>query len=165
MSYQLATSAILGRLFCEEYYEGYAAVCALVRPEEASVQHMPSNVALFERLMYLSLGIGVIVSLLTWNQNVTTAQAVGGAAFVFFVQAFTFAFIVLFIWLIARRRNNWARWFLLGISILGLPFSLRMLGRMLLSNPIASSTDMLLCLVGTLNFAQLMAELNSSRSF
>ena len=43
---------------------------------EEREKEMPSNVARFEQLMYLSLGIGVIVSTLSWSRNV----AMGGAS-------------------------------------------------------------------------------------
>jgi hypothetical protein len=98
---------------------------------------MPSNVARFEQLMYLSLGIGVIQSLLRWNQSVAQASAIGGAKFVFFGLIVTFAILVLIIWLIARRRRNWARWVMLVMFILGLPFSVRMLSRMLPAEPLS----------------------------
>lgn len=105
---------------------------------------MPSNVARFEQLMYLSLGIGVIVAALQWSRNV----AMAGTGFVLFVQAFVLAFMALFIWLVARRHKNWARWFLLVISILGLPGYLRLLGPLLRFNPVA----------GTLSLAQDVAQ-------
>jgi hypothetical protein len=108
---------------------------------------LPSNVARFEQLMYLSLGIGLIESALQWSQNVTQANAFGGAGFVLFVQAFVVVFMVLFIWLVARRHKNWARWLLLVIFILGLPIYVKTLGPMLPFNPVAGilSVLQLLC--------------------
>jgi len=67
---------------------------------------MPSNVARFEKLMYLSLGISVILSIRRWYAGDLT-----GATFL--GPAFNLVFFVLFIWLAARRRKNWARWILL----------------------------------------------------
>jgi preprotein translocase subunit SecY len=69
----------------------------------------PSNVVRFEQLWYLSLGIGVIQSMPQWNRLRADARAVGGAAFVLFIQISVFAMTVFVIWLIARRRKNWAR--------------------------------------------------------
>jgi hypothetical protein len=92
---------------------------------------MPSNVARFEQLMYLSLGIGVIASTLSWSWNVAQAAAMGGASFVLFVQVFVLAFMVLMIWLTARRRKNWARWLLLILALLGLPAYVHIFGRMM----------------------------------
>jgi hypothetical protein len=93
-------------------------------------KHLPLNVARFEQLMYLSLGIGAIVTMLRWNQTVALAGPVGGASFVLFVDTFVLAFMVLFIWLVARRHKNWARWSLLITFILGLPAGLLALGSM-----------------------------------
>ena len=105
-------------------------------------KEVPSNVARFERLMYLSLGIGLIEALLTWNRNVALARAMGGAYFVLFGQIFVLAFFVLFIWLVARRRKNWARWLLLILQILGLPGYVRALSRMLPSEPLAGALSL-----------------------
>ena len=87
--------------------------------------------------MYLSLGIGVIQSALQWNRLVAQASAMGGARFVLFGQIVTFAILVLLIWLVARRRKNWARLLMLVMFVLGLPFSARMLIQMLPTEPLS----------------------------
>src|SRR5215472_980439 len=69
----------------------------------------PSNVVRFEQLMYLSLGIATFQWSLQWNQSVATFRHLGGARFVLFVYTFALATRVLLIWLIARRRRDWAR--------------------------------------------------------
>jgi hypothetical protein len=84
---------------------------------------MPSNVARFEQLMYFSIALGVIGSALQWNQLVLRADAVGGAAFVLVVQGIVISSEILLIWLIARRRKNWARWMALISFLVGIPFS------------------------------------------
>jgi hypothetical protein len=99
----------------------------------------PSNVAHFEQLMYLSLAIGLINSALTWNHSVAQAFKLGGAYFVLFIQIFVFAFIVMFIWLIARRRKNWARWVLLVLFVLGIPASVRLIGQWLRLEPLVGA--------------------------
>jgi hypothetical protein len=83
---------------------------------------MPSNVARFEQLMYLSIAIGVIGSALEWNRLVLQADPVGGAPFVLVVQGLVIASEVILIWLIARRRKNWARWLALISFLVGIPF-------------------------------------------
>ena len=85
---------------------------------------MPSNVARFEQLMYLSIAIGVLGSALEWNQLVLRADPVGGATFVFTVQGIVIASEITLIWLIARRRKNWARWFALISFLVGIPFGI-----------------------------------------
>ena len=69
----------------------------------------PSNGVRFEQLMYLSLGISVILVALQWNQLVAQFRDLGGAASAIFAFTVAFAIRILFIWLIARRRKNWAR--------------------------------------------------------
>jgi hypothetical protein len=100
-------------------------------------KRLPSNVAWFEVLAYTSLGIGAIISILQWSQNVAHARVLGGAGFVLFVEAFVFAFTALFIWLIARRRKNWARWLFLIFALLRLPVYSRVLDQILRFNPVA----------------------------
>jgi hypothetical protein len=99
----------------------------------------PSNVVLFEQLWYLSLGIGVIQSILQWHVAVALAHAAGrGIGFILFIQVFVFAMSVWFVWLIARRRKNWARWIWLsicGLGMLGVP---PVLSRLLHSNPLVA---------------------------
>jgi hypothetical protein len=105
-------------------------------------RELPSNVARFEQLMYLSLGIGLIVAALRWNYSVSQASRVGGVKFVLLIQGFVFALLVLLIWLVARRHKNWARWFLLVIFILGIPSYVKILEEMLQSNTIAGILSM-----------------------
>jgi hypothetical protein len=102
-------------------------------------KHLPSNVARFELLMYSSLGIGVIVSALQWSQDLALAGPLASAGFLLFVQAFVITFMVLFIWLVARRHKNWARWLFLIIGILGIPFYFRVLGQTLRFSPVAGT--------------------------
>jgi hypothetical protein len=85
--------------------------------------------------MYLSLGIGAVQSILQWGSLVDSAHAAGrGIGFILFIQASVFAMEVLFIWLIARRRKNWARWVWLIIFILAIPFAPPVLVRILRSS-------------------------------
>jgi uncharacterized SAM-binding protein YcdF (DUF218 family) len=57
--------------------------------------------------------------------------------------------MVLFIWLVARRHKNWARWLLLILFVLGLPFYFRVLGQMLRLNPTAGSLSVVQVLAQT----------------
>ena len=87
----------------------------------------PSNVILFEQLWYLSLGIGVILTIVAWYRIVALTHGAAGFGIhlVLLIQAVVVAVAVLFIWLIARRRKNWARWVFLTLAILDVPFALR----------------------------------------
>jgi hypothetical protein len=59
-------------------------------------------------------------------------------AFVLTIQASVFAIVVLFIWLIARRRANWARWALLIMFLAGMVFYIPTLGQMLRTSPLSA---------------------------
>jgi hypothetical protein len=103
--------------------------------------------------MYLSLGIGAVQSILQWDRLVDTVHAAGrGVGFILFIQTFTFAGTALFIWLIARRRKNWARWTWLGFFIVGIPFAIPVLSRIL-----RSSGPVVATLMCAQNLAQIVA--------
>jgi Na+/proline symporter len=83
---------------------------------------MPKNIVRFERLMYLTLGMGVIIAAL---QDSDVTDIVGmGMGFALSIQVLVFAFLALLIWLTARRQQNWARWILAVSFFLGLPFDM-----------------------------------------
>ncbi len=83
---------------------------------------MPKNVLLFERLMYGSLLIGILNIILDGPRRLASpeVQAAGGAPFLYGVGFITLAVLVLLIWLIARRRKNWARWLFTVLFLIGL---------------------------------------------
>ena len=78
---------------------------------------MPKNVSRFEKLWYTSLGIGILVSALEYQYMASLADT----GLILFTQLIVIVFMVLFIWLVARRRKGWARWVLLIMFIIGLP--------------------------------------------
>src|ERR1700719_4769192 len=110
-------------------------------------KELPSNVARFEQLMYATLVIGLFNSVLTWNQSVAQARNLGGAYSVLFIQIFVFAFIMMFIWLIARRRKNWARWVLLVLFVLGIPAAVRLMGQWFRLEPVVGFLNLVQALV------------------
>jgi hypothetical protein len=73
---------------------------------------MPKNVARFERLMYLSLAIGIVAGLLTSFREPTPAPLIE-KALAWLPHMVSVAFVATLIWLASRRRKNWARWLLL----------------------------------------------------
>ena len=81
---------------------------------------MPAQVALFERLYYASLALGLINSALQFDHFTRMASV----AFVISVQLLVLVFLVLMIWLVARRRKNWARWLMLILFVVGTPLSI-----------------------------------------
>ena len=102
---------------------------------------MPSNVKDFAVLCYLSLLLGIAASVFTFQENAVMAARVGGAAFIIIVQVFTFGFLALLFWLIAFRHQNWARWLLLVMFVLGLPFALIALPAQLSASPIKAGAS------------------------
>jgi hypothetical protein len=87
--------------------------------------------------MYLSLGIGLIISALSWNHNVAQASKIGGAYFVLYILIFVAASFVLLIWLVARRHKNWARWILLVLSVSGIPSEIGVIRHLFSFAPVA----------------------------
>lgn len=83
---------------------------------------MPTNVVLFERLMYASVCIGLLNLIIDGPRQIASPemQAVGGAGFFAIVALGTLAVILLFVWLIARKRKNWARRLFAALFVLGL---------------------------------------------
>jgi hypothetical protein len=83
-------------------------------------QVMPKNIVRFERIAYAACVLALIQSLADWR---TVVQSLPGNT----VWAWLVAFILIFgaeawwIWLIARRRKNWARWFGVVVLVLALP--------------------------------------------
>ena len=105
---------------------------------------MPSNVIRFEQLMYLSLGIGIVFSALQFQRLVSQSSV----ALILTTQAAVLGIMVLFIWLVARRRANWARWVLLVFFLLGLVPFIPYLSQTLQASPLS----------GSLSIAQLFAQ-------
>jgi hypothetical protein len=91
-----------------------------------SAAELPSNVAWFERLMYLALGISLIQTFLLWDYVVDDfANDYGypGRALTFLVMLVLFALFGFLIWQTVRKRKNWARLVLTIVIVIQLsPF-------------------------------------------
>jgi len=79
---------------------------------------MPRNVARFEQLIYASLVVRLITAVVDFGR----LSAVASPLSIIAAAVAGFAVIALLAWLIARRGKNWARWVLLALFLLGLPF-------------------------------------------
>ena len=114
----------------------------------------PSNVVRFEQLMYVSIGIGTFQLSLQWNQLVANFHDLGGATFVLFVWTFALAIRVLLIWLVARRRNNWARKLLAAMflfsttSLIGQPMNIGLANRFLFVSLVCQIVALFLIFTG-----------------
>jgi hypothetical protein len=89
---------------------------------------VPRTVRNSERLLYLSVLIGIIVATLDFvilrqerSPPLVVGSAVGAAAG-------ALALLCLLTWMSARRRKNWARWSLLVLCVLGLGILINGLG-------------------------------------
>src|SRR5262249_49360500 len=82
---------------------------------------MPSHVVWFERLMYLSVVIGAVVSLPLFldfaELDDTELDAILWTVVIAALIVFVLAIFTLLTWLTARRRKNWARWLLGGLIV------------------------------------------------
>jgi K+ transporter len=78
---------------------------------------MPTNVARFEILMYLALAMTVLITIFDFNRF---APIVGAGLIVGTISGVV-VLTTLLVWAAARRRQTWARWFLLALFIVGMP--------------------------------------------
>jgi hypothetical protein len=83
-------------------------------------QRMPRNVVWFERIAYLAWALSVIQCLFEWKDLMQSFPGetawVGPAVLIPCIVAEAW-----WIWLIARRRKNWARWISVVVLVLVLP--------------------------------------------
>lgn len=80
---------------------------------------MPSNVAWFERLMFIDVGISALIAIVQFSNPVDPQTDIDPDAlpldpFVFGIISLTLLVgVLVLIWLTVRQRKNWARWTLL----------------------------------------------------
>lgn len=77
----------------------------------------PRSVAVFEALYLLTILISFVQAALGWRQ----ATAIASPALVVTVQVITIVILLTLVLLISRRRQNWARWVLVVLFVIGLP--------------------------------------------
>lgn len=95
---------------------------------------MPANVVWFERLAYASLALGLLDLALDFQNLSRLSPAVNLIG----TLVLTMGVIALLIWLVARRRQGWARWAFLILFLFGLPFLfMNLLQQSLLTVPIS----------------------------
>ena len=98
---------------------------------------MPQNVVIFERLMYASVCIALLNLILDASRQAALPEieALGGMGFVAGVALATLGIILLLIWLIVRKRKNWARLLFAVMFVLGLWPTLQNISLLLEANP------------------------------
>ena len=95
---------------------------------------MPPNVARFEQLMYLSLGISVVAVSLDYRPSQLSPL---GGVLIPLVEAILFVISILLIWQAARRHANWARWVLLILFVVAVPLQIAFLNETLKNSLVA----------------------------
>lgn len=100
-------------------------------------KNKPDSVSTALILLWISIAIGVIRSVMEFSNSLGLATASGfGSGYVIFVTLFTFAFIAFFIYMIGKGKN-WARITFLVLFIIGIPFSVLPAIYSLITNPVS----------------------------
>lgn len=87
----------------------------MAKAQSMNTKKRPRSVELFEVMYLVSLGIGLILSSLSWGY----LTQIAGAGFVLFVQAGTLLFVLVLVLLVSRKGSNIARWVLVVMFVLG----------------------------------------------
>jgi hypothetical protein len=92
----------------------------------------PASIVNFERVVLLTIVIGLVATVLNWEAAVAMVRSQSrgqfGSTFVIVVEAISIALYLLLLWLIARRRSVVAMWIYVVFAVIGLLMSLRGLG-------------------------------------
>jgi hypothetical protein len=94
----------------------------------------PESVKRFELLFFLSLGLGMTISVLTWRQ--TTQMA--GAGFALTVQAAVLLILLGLVLLVSRKGSNIARWVLVTLFVIGVIIYIPSVAVMYAQSPLAA---------------------------
>lgn len=90
----------------------------------------PASIVLFERLVLLSILIGIANTILVWDQlNAEVAQQGVGTGMVLGIQGVTIALYLLLIWFITRKGSPVAKWIYVVFAALGLVVGLLGIGQ------------------------------------
>src|SRR3989344_996282 len=101
-----------------------------------SKKNKPDSVSTALTLLWISLAVGVLNSIINFSNSVDLAQGYG-SGFVIFVTLFTLAFTAFFIYMIGEGKN-WARITFLVLFIIGIPFSVLPAIILLVTNPVSA---------------------------
>ena len=85
----------------------------------------PQSIVNFERIVIAMVLLGVVSTYLSWERLVSYAESQGfGSNFVIATQAIGLAVTLLLVWLIARKRNEIAKWVWVILIVFGLVVSI-----------------------------------------
>jgi hypothetical protein len=89
----------------------------------------PAEIKWFERIIAVTLLLGIIQSWLAWPQLV----ALRGPAFLLTTQLLTLAVLIGLTLAVSRRRSNIAKWIMIGLFVVGLPIVVKLASTELLT--------------------------------
>ena len=90
----------------------------------------PTSIVNFERVVLLSIVLGIVNTVLIWDRLTAAVQASGlGTGMAIAIQVITIAIYLLLIWFIARKASNVARWIYVVLAAIGLVFGALGLGQ------------------------------------
>jgi len=98
----------------------------------------PSKVATAVKLLYVTLGIGIIRSIIEFSRQAEESSV----GFVLFIMLFVFGIMLFFIYMIGKGKN-WARIAFLVLFIIGVPLSISYMIQSLSHNPISGVLGLL----------------------
>lgn len=81
----------------------------------------PQSIIYFERIVLLTLALGVVNSWLSWDQAVAAVSARGfGIGFILAIEGVVIAVYLLLLWFIGRRGSVAAKWIYVVFTVAGL---------------------------------------------
>lgn len=80
---------------------------------------MPKSVVWYERIAYSGIALSIAYLLFTWSET-TRHLKISPVGFLLTLIA-VFVLQMLWIWLVARKRQNWARWTSVVFLLIGIP--------------------------------------------
>lgn len=90
----------------------------------------PSSIVNFERIVLLSVLLGIVNTVMIWDRLTAAVAATGmGTGVAIGVQVLTVAIYLVLIWFIARRASNVARWIYIVLCAIGLVFGAMGIGQ------------------------------------
>ena len=81
----------------------------------------PIEITWFERIIFVTLALGIIQSAVAWE----TLTSMASPVFVLGTQAFVFGLMAVLTLLVSRRRSNAAKWISVALFVIGLPMMLK----------------------------------------
>ena len=131
--------------------------------ERADSLPRPEGVVWYERLAWTALAVG-LASAVANPAAIATSYERYHTGFLIF-GAITYAGQVLWIWLVARKRQNWARWISLIVTLIGIPNEIWGINERFQLNPVIASILFYLALATSIVAVMLLFRADSREWF